>query len=202
MRRPLLAALLLALGTTACSQPGAKPQQAAGADTAPGEQATPASIDSALASFREGLPVVTRLEHGQLSRDALVENFVRAVERNDTAAVSRMHVSRAEYAYLYFPTSIYMREPYAQPPAIAWLLTSQNSEKGISRVLRRLGGRQIGFAGYRCAEESREDGNTFWRSCALTYRDPRDRTPVTRRLFGAIIERDGRYKFLSYANDF
>lgn len=204
MRRLFFSGLLLAVSATGCT--GADDDApAAKADVGPKEEpAAPRgrSVDSALASFRQGLPVVTRLEHGAASRDELVEKFIAAVERNDTAAVARMHVSRAEYAYLYFPTSIYVQEPYVQPPAIAWLLSSQSSEKGISRVMRRLGGQRLNFSEYRCTEESREGDNTFWRSCAITYRDPRDQTAVTRRLFGTIIGRDGRYKFLSYANDF
>lgn len=199
----LLAAVLLTGLSAACGQARDEQSQSA-TDSVP--EAGPADsvlpVAAALTRFRAGLPPVTRLDSGAATRDELVQDFIRAVERNDTAAVSRMHVSRAEYAYLYFPTSIYMRKPYLQPPEIAWLLSSQSSEKGIARVLRRLGGRKLGFGGYRCGENGREGDNTFWRSCTVTYRDPTSRSVVTRRLFGAIIERDGRYKFLSYANDF
>lgn len=199
----LLAAVPLAGLSAACGRSRDEPPRA-GTDNAPdaGQADSVQPIEAALAHFREDLPPVTRLEGGAPSRDRLVEDFIQAVERNDTAAVGRMHVSRAEYAYLYFPTSIYMREPYVQPPAIAWLLSTQSSEKGISRVLRRLGGRKLGFAAYRCGEELQEGENTFWRSCTVTYRDPRAQSVVTRRLFGAIIERDGHYKFLTYTNDF
>lgn len=199
----LLAAVPLAGLLHACGQ-ARDESPPPGMDSVPGAGRADSiqPSEAALASFRRDLPVVTRLEGGASSRDRLVEDFILAVERNDTAAVGRMHVSRAEYGYLYFPTSIYTGEPYAQPPEIAWLLSSQNSEKGISRVLRRLGGQKLGFSGYRCAEQSREGDNMFWRSCSVTYSDPRDRSVVTRRLFGAIIERHGRYKFLSYANDF
>lgn len=158
--------------------------------------------DEALRRFREGLPLASRLEGGAPSRDALVVSFIRALEANDTAAVRRMHVSRAEYAYLYFPSSIYMNEPYRQDPALAWLLATQPSEKGIARALRRLGGHDLSFESYDCALEAREGDNAFWRECTAEYVDPQGKTPVSRRLFGSIIERDGQYKFLSYANDF
>lgn len=156
----------------------------------------------ALGRFRADLPVVRALEGGAESRDALVAAFVQAIEGNDTAAIRRLHVTRAEYAYLYFPTSIYMKEPYRQPPATAWLLNAGNSDKGISRVLRRLGGQDLEWSGPRCAAVTREGKNAFYRSCTLDYFDPEKRVRVTRRLFGSIIERDGRHKFLSYANDF
>lgn len=159
-------------------------------------------MDEAVRRFRADLPAVARLEGGAPSRDELVAAFVRAIERNDTAAVRRMHVSRSEYAYLYLPSSTYMNEPYRQPPAVAWFLNAENSDKGISRVLRRLGGHDLDWRGYNCAGEAREGDNVFFRRCTLDYLDPQERTRVARRLFGTIIERGGQFKFLSYANDF
>ena len=163
---------------------------------------TAVSMDEALRRFNEALPSVTRLEGGASSRDGLVSAFITALEANDTAAVGRMHVSRAEYAHLYFPTSIYMNKPYQQDPALAWFLSAQNSETGITRALRRLGGHGLAFESYECATQGREGENTFWRSCTISYVDPQEKARVTRRLFGAIIERGGQHKFLSYANDF
>lgn len=158
-------------------------------------------MEEAIRRFREGLAEVAGLEGGARSRDALVEAFVDAVETNDTSAVQRLLVSRAEYAYLYFPNSIYMNKPYQQAPALAWFLNVQSGEKGISRVMRRLGGQELAVERYSCGEPSREGANTFWRSCTLVYRDPLENSQVTRRLFGAVMGRDGRFKFLSYAND-
>lgn len=199
-----LSPIALAIALLICACDGSKHRS-----TAPGtpvESAGP--IDSilpmaeALRRFMADLPRVSALEGGAASRDELVAAFVRAVERNDTAAIGRMHVSRAEYAYLYFPTSIYMEEPYRQPPATAWLLNAGNSEKGASRVLRRLGGHELGWRAYRCSTQAREGDNSFFGACTVEYRDPQEGTRVSRKLFGSIIERDGRYKFLSYANDF
>jgi hypothetical protein len=157
--------------------------------------------EEAMRRFREGLPVVTRLEHGARSRDALVQRFARAVERRDTADVRAMVLSRAEFAHLYFPSSALSRPPYQQPPALAWFLILANSQKGISRVFERHAGRPLGLRSYACKEPPRRDGeNVVWDGCRLQL-DSSGRV-LTRRLFGSIIERDGRYKFLSYANDY
>lgn len=136
------------------------------------------------------------------SRDELVARFVRAVQARNAAALDSLVVSKAEYAFLYFPSSVYSHKPYELPPDIAWLLSDQNSRKGLVRVTRRLGGSKLGFQGYQCSDAITEGENRFWRSCQLTYIDPTTRRPIERKLFGAIIERDKRYKFLSYANDF
>jgi len=202
--RRLFCVLIVATALLASCSPAGDGDRTGANDTAPSANKLDSilPIEEAVRRFREGLPEVTRFDGGAHSRDALVRDFVRAVELNDTSAVQRMVVSRAEYAYLYFPSSIYMNKPYQQAPALAWFLNMQNSEKGVSRVMRRLGGQDLAFENYSCADASSEGTNTFWRSCTLVYRDPEEKTQVTRRLFGAIMERDGRFKFLSFANDF
>lgn len=156
----------------------------------------------ALRRFQSELPEVAALTGAAWGRDDLVTRFVTAMESRDTAALERLVVSKAEYAFLYFPSSTYMRKPYELPPDIAWLLADQNSRKGLTRITRRLAGKPLKFSGYECSDPIVEGDNRFWRTCHMTYVDPTTGQPVTRRLFGAIIERAGAYKFLSYANDF
>lgn len=62
------------------------------------------------------------------------------------------------------------------------------------------GGRWLRLLSYDCGQEaSREGDNTIWGPCVLRCRSERGDT-LRLRLFSQIIERDGRYKFLSYAN--
>jgi hypothetical protein len=143
----------------------------------------------------------TALERGESSRDALVRRFVRALEMSDTAALLALHLTRAEFAYLYYPFTQYTRPPYELSPALLWFLIEQNSEKGLVRLLRRYGGRPLGYVGYRCEQEpQREGANRLWNACRIK-RKVESGELVEERLFGSIIERDGRYKFVSYAND-
>lgn len=200
-RRQLLVALAISCTLLACDI-GAGTATRAPVSPAAGPVDSILPMDESIRRFRTDLPEVIRLSGGANSRDELVAAFVGAVERNDTAGIRRLQLSRSEYAYLYFPSSIYMKEPYRQPPAVAWFLNSENSDKGISRVLRRLGGRGIEFRGYACSTETAEGDNTFFRSCVIDYLDPEESAHVSRKLFGAIMARDGHYKFLSFANDF
>src|SRR5262245_7724799 len=64
--------------------------------------------------FTENLAPVSQLAGGTKSRDALVTQFAKAVERADTTALRRMVLSRAEFAYLYYPFSQYTHPPYTQ----------------------------------------------------------------------------------------
>lgn len=200
MRRLFCAILVVAL-LSGCD--GAREQT-------PAESAPPSTgvVDSvlpmneAIRRFRADLPAVTEMTGGTRSQNELVRQFMLAVQHNDTGTVRRLHISRAEYAYLYFPSSRYVNEPYLQSPSVAWFLNAQSSDKGIARVMQRLGGHDIGWTAYACAEQAREGDNSFYRACMVEYLDPQTKTRISRRLFGAIIARGGQHKFLSYANDF
>jgi hypothetical protein len=192
-------AALVAAGCDRAAEAGARPAQAT---SAPGKIDSMLPPGEALHRFQSELPVVTALEGGAPGRDQLVSQFIKALERADTAALEKLVVSKAEYGFLYFPTSVYSRKPYELPPDIAWLLNEQNSRKGATRIIRRLSGRDLHFSGYTCGSSASKQENVFWRDCQVRYVDPASSRPVTRKLFGAIIQRGDQYKFLSYANDF
>lgn len=155
--------------------------------------------EEALRRFRDGLERPTRLEGGTPSRDALVHAFVAAVEAADTAALRRLLVSRAEYAWLVYPASPLSRPPYYQPIARAWRAAMEPSDAAIGALMREFGGRPMGFASYNCPRPPVvEAGNRAFSGCITHLRLGTGTTP--RRLFGPILERDGRFKFLSFAN--
>ena len=146
-----------------------------------------------------GNPTSTRLEDGAASRDELVHGLITAIENNDTAAIRRMMISPAEFIDLYYPSSPFTRRPYRQDPAFVWFQITQNSEKGIGRALQRFGGRPTRFAKYACDQEPTLEGaNRLWDGCVVHWNP--GQVAGTLRLFGTIIERNGRYKFVSYTN--
>src|SRR5690606_30373018 len=158
-------------------------------------------IAVALERFREGLEEPGRLRSGIRSRDALVERLLVVLAAADTAAFEELAVDRAEYAWLYYPESPISRPPYELPPALAWFRLQQGNRVGALRALRELGGRPLDHGGYRCAEEPAVEGrNRIWVGCAVEIgRDGEPAAPI--RLFGSILERDGRFAILSFAND-
>jgi hypothetical protein len=158
-------------------------------------------IDEEVRRFRERVGRrADALEGGTDGRDALVASFVTAVERADTAALARMAIDAAEFIDLYYPHTMYTSRPYELSPSIVWLLVGQNGEKGLVRILRRLAGKPFGFEGYRCDPAPKIEGrNRLWDGCVLDRTANGQRESL--RLFGSIIERDGRFKFVSYAND-
>lgn len=176
-------------------------------DAAPAAEAA-VPVDSirpaaeALARFREGLPRVDSLAGGAESRDALVARFADAVARQDTAAVRAMVLNRAEYAWIYFPSLQRMNPAANMQPEVMWMLHAQESEKGITRVMRRLGGGQARFGGHACeAAPQVEDVNRYWHACTVET-VAQDGEKAALKLFGSLVERGGRWKIVSYANDF
>ena len=153
-----------------------------------------------LARFQRNTPAVAELQGGATSRDELVQRFVVALERRDTAELRAMALDRSEFAYLYYPTTPQSRPPYDLSPDLMWFMLVEHGSKGIRHALEERGGQQLGFAGHHCeGNPSREGLNTIWGPCVVQRLGARGDT-ISERLFGLIIERRGRFKFVNYAN--
>lgn len=205
MRRgaPLSGILLSAVALlAACDRPASSNERGAVRDQPiwrPGyvvDSALPAS--ELLRRFRVGLDSPAALD-GPPRRDELVRRFLEGVRRGDRAAVERLGVTKAEFAYLIFPGSKISKPPYNQPPDIEWLLLSSASDAGLARLLKRAG--QIEFRRYTCDQPPVVDGRArYWPGC--TVRVVADGAERPLRLFGAIVEVGGRFKFRDFGNGF
>jgi len=156
-------------------------------------------IEEALRRFQADIPEpVTQFSHGAQSRDALIRQFATAVEKEDTASLTKLAVSRAEFAYLYYPNHPKSQPPYELSPQLMWFQMTARSEKGLRRILRDFGGQQMPRK-YACADSLQiQNGNTVWTGCAIEIPTKEQKRTV---LFSAIIEREGSYKILSYSNN-
>ena len=159
-------------------------------------------IEEEIRRFRQATPIsIARLEGGARSREALVEAYAAAIEHADSVALNRLLLSRGEYAWLVYPESELTRPPYRQKPALAWFMMQNASDRGISRVLSRHGGKPLGYAGFVCESDANVQGaNRIWRQCRMRFTD--GGVAVERKLFGGMLERGGTYKFLTYATDY
>ena len=157
--------------------------------------------DAALERFRSGFAPIESLASVATRRDSLVHRFVRAVEAGDTAALGTLLLTPAEFAWLYYPSSPQGLPPYDLTADLMWDLLSRQSDRAVLRVLRVSGGRPLGYAGYDCPTEPQVEGaNRIWGPCTITrVRAPGD--TVTSRMTGPILERDGRFKFVSLTSD-
>lgn len=207
--RRALVTLAAAIGVSIAAASVSCGQKEAGSIPA-GSPRAAGVVDSALPiaelerRFRVGIDPVSALDNGAASsRDALVARFVRALETRDTAALQAMAISRAEFAWLYYTGTIYVRPPYETGPETIWRLMSARSASGLSRVVARVGGAPIRLLDYACGPTPKVEGeNRYHEQCYVRYRRTGAGSVERRRLFGSIMERDGRFKFVGYANDF
>lgn len=156
-----------------------------------------------LRRFREGLTKPARLAGGSSSRDGLARAFLSAVASRDTSAVSGLLVNRAEFGWLVFPDHRYASPPYELDPAVFWLQLSGETDKGLHRVFERYGGKVLGFRALACQRDTlqiRTGPVKVWSSCRVTFQA--GDSVESHRMFGSIVERDGRVKLLSLATDF
>lgn len=164
-----------------------------------GEVDSAIPIDEALRRFRQKLAAPEGLRGGFGSREKLVRGFVRALEVRDTAALRRMVLRAEEFAWLYYPSSPLSRPPYELAPALMWFQLQGESERGASRLLAERAGGALGYAQHTCAPPRVEGKNRIYSHCELRRVSPAGDT-LSERLFGLIVEREGSYKFVSYAN--
>jgi len=151
-----------------------------------------------LARFREGLAVPAGLTGGASSRDALVRSFVRGLETRDSIELGDLLMSKAEFAYLYYPTHPEARAPYNLSPELMWFMLDSHSRRGLNEAWEQRGGRPLKYVGYSCAQTLHQGKNTVWTGCMIKRRDGTG--IVEEALFGPIVERGGTYKFVSYTN--
>jgi len=200
-------AMLCLLGVAACRPGDARPTPI---DTTPtAAAAAPIRVvdsvfpmDVMLDRFRKGLTEPSGLRGLATSQDDLVQRLIAALTASDTSAFEPMTLDRAEFAWLYYPTTASAKPPYELPPALAWFQLQEKNRKGAFRVLRELGSHRLGLKGYRCDPKPTIEGeNRIWSGCLVTLSRDGER-PVALKLFGAIIERGGRFEILSFDNDF
>ena len=204
MRYHWLGLLLAAACARGESQHAAVPFDSARPWRKPGDK-----IDSILPMpeylrrFREGLIAPVGFEGGAATREALARRFLTALAARDTAAIGGLLVSRAEFGWLVFPAHLYARPPYELDPAIFWMQLGGASRKGLQRALAGYGGKRLSFLALHCQRDTlqlKEGPGRLWSPCTVRYRA--GDSVVTHRLFGSIVERNGRAKLLSLANDF
>ncbi|MDZ7632338.1 MAG: hypothetical protein U5K74_13565 [Gemmatimonadaceae bacterium] len=217
MLRPLFAALCL----VACAR-GESPQADSGS-VAVTPEGTPyayeripldtarrpgAVIDSVfpmpemMRRFRDGLPEVRALHGGAESRRELAERFAAALAARDRATLGQLTLSRAEFAYLYFPNTADAASDNGLPPTLRWDQITLASEKGIARALERVGGRgALTLIQLDCPNPPVSQGPvTLHDGCSIRLKQA-EGTEFDGRLFGPIMEYAGTFKFIGYAND-
>ncbi len=151
--------------------------------------------------FRAGLPDPKGLVGGADSRRALATQFVAALAAGNRTTLGELTLSRAEFAYLYYPNSRDAGMTNGMPPTLRWDLMTLSSEKGIARAIDRIGGKPLTLQALDCPNPPATTGTITMHDGCTVRIGLVDGTTFNGRLFGSIIEHAGRFKFAGYNND-
>ena len=154
-----------------------------------------------LQRFRATLPKTDTLLHASSSRDALVSRWAAAIATNDTSDLNAMIMDRAEFAWLYYPESAMSKPPYEAPPELLWGQLLASSNKGATQLVNRFGGSRVTASRLRCATPPESEGSNVLHSKCEVRLDAPGKPSVDGFLFGTIIERDGRFKFVGLSTN-
>lgn len=142
----------------------------------------------------------TALRGGSASRDGLVARFAEALAAGDSTALRRLAVTPREFIDLVYPESPYTRPPYRQSPGLLWSQIQLPSGSGVRRLVERHGGRPFVVKTLRCPTPPEVQGNNrLHAGCTVQFFSGTDAAREG-RLFGTIVERQGHFKFVSFAN--
>lgn len=140
------------------------------------------------------------LSHASGTMKALVERWVAAVAANDTSALNKLAMNRAEFAWFYYPESKMSKPPYEAPPELLWGQLLASSDEGARGVLKGLGGKAITLKNVRCPSmPTLEGANRLHEGCTLVLQVSGSTQPEG-VYFGTILERDHRFKFVGFSN--
>ena len=201
-----LGALLLGVTTACADKPTPSPadeqaQHVAEVVAAGGVVDSILPIAEHVRRFRVGLPITDTLQHASASRDALVSRWAAAIAVNDTVDLNAMIMNRAEFAWLYYADSPMSKPPYEAPPELLWGQLLASSNKGATQLVNRFGGSRVTASRLRCPTPPDTQGsNVLYNKCEVRLTAPGKPT-VEGILFGTILERGGRFKFVGLSTD-
>jgi hypothetical protein len=153
--------------------------------------------EEALRRFRAGTDSVSELA-GQPSLRELLAEFRRAAAARDTVALRAIALNQQEFAWLVYPESRLSRPPYRQPPEIAWMVLRQASDGGLRKLVARAP--TMSLLAARCPDSTQVEGRMRTISgCTVRVQTPDNVRDM--RLFGRVVELNGRWKILGYDGD-
>ena len=214
--------LLIVLAVAACAPGKAESARNSTADSARADSVTRARqdsinraspayvvdsilpVDEEIRRFRAAIggQPVSALNDASVSREALVRRFMKALNASDSAELRAMVLNPREFGDLVYPESPYTHPPYRQSPALVWNQIQNPSASGFTRLVRRLGSQPLRYVDHKCDPKPDRNGrNLIWTNCFVRVTSPNGDT-TSHRLFGSVIQRDGRFKIVSYKNEF
>lgn len=142
------------------------------------------------------------LKDGASSPRELVERVLESLAARDTASLASLLVDRDEYMRVVYPELgahfAAARDTRAETMEFLWENQSLNALKGMRKALRELGGVQMQLVTIEFKEgERRFPSYRLFEGTEVVVNQNDGRT-ATLYALGTMIEKDGRYKLMSF----
>jgi uncharacterized membrane protein len=145
---------------------------------------------------------VGTLSGGEHSPEALVSAALRAFTAQDTAALSRLMVTKDEWADqlypefpLYYPAA---RDTREETKRFLWENHFYSSVNALMRDLKKVGGRKMELVSLSYRDETQTFKTYTIHQGTLPRVRMEDGSVVNLSVLGSIVEKQGVYKLLSY----
>jgi hypothetical protein len=137
-------------------------------------------------------------EHTQTSPEAVAAAVLDALARHDVERLRALALTEREFRESVWPQLPAARPERNLPFSYVWGDLRQKSEQSLARTVAREGGRRYTLVSVRNdGKTTRYSGYTVRRDTVLSVRN--DSTELLEiRVFGSLIEQNGRWKVFSY----
>jgi hypothetical protein len=154
-------------------------------------------VASLVASRSRPAPLV----NSRSSPEALARDVMRAMDAGDLPRLRELALARKEFRVHVWPHLPASRPDRNVPFEFAWNMLHQTSEGYLQQTMGRLEQELHAVGQVQFAGAATDYGDvTVHRDTEVIVTDP-DGSQRTVRLFGAMIEQDGRWKVFSYVAD-
>ena len=141
------------------------------------------------------------LPNSHQSADALARAVLAAIETRDTNALHTLALNREEFTEHVWPDLPAARPERNLSPSFVWGDLSQKSNIMLRETLAAHGGKKYEFIRIRFLGETTPYASyRVHRESELTVRDAEGHERQL-RVFGSVLEKEGRYKVFSYVID-
>jgi hypothetical protein len=141
------------------------------------------------------------LQHAAPSVDALASDVLHALARQDVTRLQALALTESEFRTLVWPGLPASRPEAGVPVEYAWNDLHTKSRSDLQQTLNALDGQRLALLSVRFTGRVSDYG-TFrvFRDAVLEVRQA-DGTMRRLRVFGSVIEHEGRVKVFSYVTD-
>lgn len=144
----------------------------------------------------------SRLKNGARSIDELVSRYLEAVADRDTAAMHALRLSEYEHNEILWPELPASRPEFNMPITFAWENLNLHSHRDANRVLADFSDRHIEIERVDCRKGVTEYPTLkVHGDCWIIGRDGRTGIREEFKLFGSIVESEGRYKIIGIVSE-